>query len=380
MEFKVPVSQTQYKLIEHLGEGLTSEVHKAIRFHPGIGHEQVVALKLFKSKKRVSVIKNEIQSLSAVDSAHCVRLLGWDELDSGFALVLEYLEGVSLLELYRSHQSLLDESLVNYVMAQVQKGLRDLHQHQISHGDLNGGNIFITKEGEVKLLDFGLSVKGAQIKDHGTPKYLAPEGWRTQKQSPYSDLFSLGLIHHELINGTLSQQLTERQAFERMDTLCNRNDLLRSDGEKRRFMSFVTSGESQSRLKPLVETTLRKKHHCVETVVLNPVPKKKSKGWTGAFLQAGPWVLSFAIGLSCVQTHTAIFRRNHSLEVRSLEWKEISVFRYSGEKKYPILLHGHTPLSLSQLEPGSYEAQWMSEGSTKRILVHLNQNKRIIIK
>ncbi len=184
-----------YKLISLLGEGLTSRVFAAVREDSRGFSRQRVVLKILKAETDLPWLKREFRILSNIRSPHCVRILGWENFSEGPALVLEHIDGVSLAELASAKK--LDASEVDEITAQIQDGLRTLHESGICHGDLSPANVMIDREGILRLIDFaiGTSENGHLV---GTPTYMAPEIWSAQPVSPASDLFSLGLIRHDL--------------------------------------------------------------------------------------------------------------------------------------------------------------------------------------
>ena len=196
---------SSYQLENCLGEGLSSRVYRAKRYDSRGHSEQIVVLKILKNQKQVEWLRQEFTALSRLDSQYCVRVLNWENLDLGPALVLEYIEGISLFDLL--FQGCLEDFLVDEIIAQVQLGLLALERADRFHGDLNLKNIMIDKNGCVKLIDFASFY--ASPSEHtnkinevvGTPQYLAPELWQGEKKSSQSDLFALGLIEIDLKQG-----------------------------------------------------------------------------------------------------------------------------------------------------------------------------------
>ncbi len=182
--------KVSYEICELLGEGLTSRVYKAFRRDSQGYTRQEVALKILKSKKHVQVLKTEFEKLVQVDSKYCVKVLAWESLPTGSALVLDYIEGVSLERLHREMPLSLE--LVDEVCAQVTRGLQCLHREKIVHGDLNLKNILITNQGVVKLIDFGFF--DSENHSYFTPEFAEPTLFQGVAPCPKSDFYSLEKI------------------------------------------------------------------------------------------------------------------------------------------------------------------------------------------
>ena len=118
-------------------------------------------------------------------------------------IVLEYLPGGDLGSLLDEFGSFPEDVIRTYA-AQVVQALDDLRKHGIIHRDLKPGNILITKEGHIKLIDFGLSYNGASERrtcSFGTPDYMAPEVVLSIPHSYGADYWSLGVMLYEFYNG-----------------------------------------------------------------------------------------------------------------------------------------------------------------------------------
>jgi serine/threonine protein kinase len=389
MRLTNPFQKTEYLLQESLGAGLTSRVYKAIRRHRGLNIEQTVALKVLNSKKEVLALKNEIKILSKIRSQHCVQLLGWEKLSVGPALVLEYLEGLSLADLYM--YTCLTSELIEEIVAQVQDGLRDLTKNGVWHGDLSARNIFITEDGVVKLLDFGFSGHGGC----GTPQFLAPEVWLGRPSSAASDLFSLGLLREDLIKAELICDKPQSHWQQRSLQKINLNSLLAADAENRKYLPL----ESQKlRREDLGFSVVRAREYlkCVpHTQKLNldlpPPPKAPLRR---RYIQAAAAVLIISF-LHPLQPASSEFEskprskmvflpgqthendRKLRLDVRSHKWAAVELKTKEGVR---ISEKVYTPFSFKKLKPGEYKIFWSSARSSGVMDVPVFENRRVRIR
>ncbi|MGZ8097037.1 MAG: protein kinase domain-containing protein [Methylosarcina sp.] len=142
-----------------------------------------------------------------------VKVLGSDREKSFIYYVTEYLEGPTLREWMKAHPAP-DIKEARRIIEQIAKGLRAFHRMEMLHQDLKPENILFDQNGTVKIIDFG-SVKIAGISELtplersdadnilGTLNYTAPEYHLGQRGRVKSDLYSLGVIAYEMVNGSL---------------------------------------------------------------------------------------------------------------------------------------------------------------------------------
>ncbi|QRK10737.1 protein kinase [Archangium violaceum] len=120
-------------------------------------------------------------------------------------LVMECLEGESLAALLVRERPTLRRALE--LLEAIASGLAHAHERGIVHRDLKPGNVFLTREGTVKLLDFGLShlavePVGSELQPAGgTPAYMAPEQWRGEVQDARTDIWAAGVVLYEMLTG-----------------------------------------------------------------------------------------------------------------------------------------------------------------------------------
>jgi serine/threonine protein kinase len=126
-------------------------------------------------------------------------------------IVSELLAGETLRERLQDGTALPVRKAVEYA-AQIARGLAEAHEKGIVHRDLKPDNVFVTRDGRVKILDFGIARLSSEHGDEqtrtrpgailGTVGYMSPEQVRGQPVDHRSDLFSLGAILYELVTGT----------------------------------------------------------------------------------------------------------------------------------------------------------------------------------
>ncbi len=189
----IQVHPAVYELSELLGQGANGEVFKATRCDSRGHIRQTVAVKILNSKKSVAIWRKEFESLARVNSPFCVRVFGFEWMEERPALILEWIDGITLTELRR--YSTLSEDELAYLSDRTTKGLYDLHNHQMSHGDLSPNNILIDRNGDVKLVDFGFGNTQAGRRQV-TVEFAAPEVLAGATPTLETDLHSLSKIVH----------------------------------------------------------------------------------------------------------------------------------------------------------------------------------------
>ncbi|MBL4764825.1 MAG: serine/threonine protein kinase, partial [Colwellia sp.] len=141
-----------------------------------------------------------------IDSAHVIRTVEQIRPRRFMYYVMEYIEGQTL-EQWMVDQTDVDLTVIRNIVSQTVSGLRAFHRMDMLHQDIKPGNIMITAEGLVKIVDFG-STKIAGIADISTPvqrsellgtkNYTAPEYLLGESGTARSDMFSLGCIIYEM--------------------------------------------------------------------------------------------------------------------------------------------------------------------------------------
>ncbi|KFY31039.1 hypothetical protein V493_01451 [Pseudogymnoascus sp. VKM F-4281 (FW-2241)] len=195
-----------YRLGECLGKGAFGSVYKAFNWGTGeaVAVKQIRIADLPRSELRN--IEAEIDLLKNLNHDNIVKYLGFVKSPECLNIILEYCENGSLHSICKNFGKF-PENLVGVYMAQILQGLLYLHDQGVIHRDIKGANILTTKDGKVKLADFGVSTstlaatgdKEAQVV--GTPYWMAPEVIQLSGATTASDIWSLGCTVIELLEG-----------------------------------------------------------------------------------------------------------------------------------------------------------------------------------
>lgn len=145
--------------------------------------------------------RREAWLLSGVRSPHVVQLFDFVETPRGAALVMEAVPGVSLRALLATENILAPESALAILKGSL-LGLADAHAAGVVHRDYKPGNVLVSREGQSKLVDFGLAtLDGHNGLTAGSPSYMAPEQWAGQPGMPATDVYAATCVFYQCITG-----------------------------------------------------------------------------------------------------------------------------------------------------------------------------------
>ncbi len=194
------------RLVRRIGSGATAQVYEARRETDGEKIAlKVVSLQALEDDSARTRVKREAQALQTLRHPSIVRLFQFHESKENLFLELEFVDGTTLNQWVEQNLSPLTEPKV-WILSQLAQALAAAHMDGTIHRDLKPENILISKEGDVKLTDFGLA-KPLQTEETqpgllvGSLAYMAPELLNDGKSSFASDIFSFGVIGYELLMG-----------------------------------------------------------------------------------------------------------------------------------------------------------------------------------
>ena len=203
MEFKVP----KFEIKERIGKGSFGQVIKLNKVFRAVDKltKRVVAIKIIDLEDcadDLADIREEIRTLASLKSPWVIEYYSSFVKKHSLWIVMEYCQQGSCLDRMKRF-GVFSETLVSTIMHDSLAGLEYLHSHGRIHRDIKAANLLITKDGSVKLADFGVSGQiTATISRKntfvGTPYWMAPEVILRSFYNTKADVWSLGITAYEL--------------------------------------------------------------------------------------------------------------------------------------------------------------------------------------
>ncbi|MCJ1757944.1 Stk1 family PASTA domain-containing Ser/Thr kinase [Mammaliicoccus sciuri] len=197
----------RYEFVKYLGGGGMSNVYlakdKILNRDVAV---KVINIPPYEKEKAVERFEREVQNTTILSHSNVVNVLDVEEDDNCYYLVMEYIEGPTLKEYLCKEGKLSADEAVEMTL-QILKGIAHAHHHRIIHRDIKPQNILMTKNGTLKILDFGIARALSQTAltetNHvmGSVQYLSPEQAKGQSTDESSDIYSIGIVLYELLTG-----------------------------------------------------------------------------------------------------------------------------------------------------------------------------------
>jgi len=173
------------------------------------GFQRPIVVKQLKTAEpeHLRLFVEEARRYAVLDHENIGRILDFERVDGELCIILEYIDGWSLVEYLERHSALgylPDVELSVFIASRVCRALQYVYEKaRIVHRDVSPSNVMTTSEGTVKLIDFGIAARSGTRESYlaGKPAYMAPEMVVEMRADQRSDVFSLGVVLFELLTG-----------------------------------------------------------------------------------------------------------------------------------------------------------------------------------
>ena len=199
----------KYEIVDVAGSGAMGDVYVAydpyidrtvaikVCTHGGDSESARVARKLF---------VNEAQAAGALDHTNILKIYDAGEADGQPYIVMEYIADAQTLRSYCAPENLLPVPQVIRIVRQCAEALEYAHGRGVLHRDIKPANLMLTRDGQVKIGDFGIAKRLSNEDTEtrrmvGSPRYMSPEQVNNETVTTQTDLYSLGVSMYELLTG-----------------------------------------------------------------------------------------------------------------------------------------------------------------------------------
>lgn len=205
----------EYRLLKRLGSGGMAEVFLAKWLGPKGFQKQVVIKRILPhlsaSERFVSMFLKEARIAALIDHPNLVHVSSFGEVNGNYYLAMEFVDGLTVGS-FRSLLGTVTPGVACRIAVDLLDALQAIHSArdeqgepiQLVHRDVSPRNVMLTRDGAVKLLDFGIAVSSADTcagSPAGTRRHMSPEQMRGEPLDARSDLFCVGVLIYQLING-----------------------------------------------------------------------------------------------------------------------------------------------------------------------------------
>jgi serine/threonine protein kinase len=197
----------KYRVISELGSGGMGTIHKGALTGQA-GFERPIVIKRLRyadDPSHVALFVEEARRYAVLDHENIGRIFDFERVGGELCIIFEYIDGWSVDEYLDRHRALTrfpDPELSVFIVSRVCRALQYVYEKAaIVHRDVSPSNVMMTREGTVKLIDFGIAtLSGTRDSGlSGKPPYMAPETIVGLTADNRSDIFSLGTVLYEML-------------------------------------------------------------------------------------------------------------------------------------------------------------------------------------
>ncbi len=231
---------SHYKITEKLGEGQMGMVYQA----QDLKLDRPVAIKflppdLIASRENKERFIREAKIVAGLNHPNILHIYDIDEQDGRLFFVMEFIAGETLryhIANLKSGENISLQQAINWTI-QVSQGLRTTHEKNIIHRDIKPENIMMTREGLLKIMDFGIARLKSETTSSdtdtlsGTLAYMSPEQVQRITEDHRTDIWSLGVMFYEMLTGELPFRAEHEAAW--IYLIVNEDPLIPSSHDRR---------------------------------------------------------------------------------------------------------------------------------------------------
>jgi tRNA A-37 threonylcarbamoyl transferase component Bud32/Tfp pilus assembly protein PilF len=309
---EIPSRMGRYRIVQKLGAGGMGVVYEAedLRLRRRVALK-FLAPELSRHPELVAQMEREARAASALNHPNICTIYDIDESDGELFIVMELLEGRTVAALAADSPLPIDTAVD--IARQLADALDAAHRSGIVHRDIKPANVFVTRDGTVKVLDFGLAKmtpagdapgrprSSAAALDSGmsasvlmgTPSYIAPERVRGEAAGSRSDLFSFGCVLYEMTTG--------RRAFAGEGIRAILDNILDATPAAPSTLNPSLPASLEAVIQKLLEKDPQRRYDSASQVSAD----LKALG-TGSVARGRHWPMRAAAGTAAIATLTAV--------------------------------------------------------------------------
>jgi serine/threonine protein kinase len=200
-------SPSKYRVLHELGAGGMGRIFKGLLVGQA-GFQRPVVIKRLRYANDANLVRlfvQEARRYAVLDHENIGRIFDFEEVGGELSIIMEYIDGWSLVDYLEQHRRagrMPDVEMTVFIISRVCRALQYvLERATIVHRDVSPSNIMMTRQGTVKLIDFGIATRigTTDINLTGKPAYMAPEMILERRADHRSDIFSMGVVFYEML-------------------------------------------------------------------------------------------------------------------------------------------------------------------------------------